>query len=76
MEQVVSSTSHRDPWNKGKLVSQKAPLTPISSLLTEFFCHSLLPASHNNYELLNNIICGALGGCLASKVRHKVFEIL
>lgn len=26
MEQLITSTSHRDPWNKGKLVGQKAPL--------------------------------------------------
>ncbi len=27
MEQLIGTTSHRDPWNKGKLVGQKAPLT-------------------------------------------------
>ena len=26
MDQIVPSKSHRDPWNKGKLVGQKAPL--------------------------------------------------
>jgi integrase len=26
MEQLISNTSHREPWNKGKLVGQKAPL--------------------------------------------------
>ena len=26
MEQLIRSTSHRAPWNKGKLVGQKAPL--------------------------------------------------
>lgn len=26
MQQLITSTSHRDPWNKGKLVGQKAPL--------------------------------------------------
>ena len=26
MEQFISNTSHREPWNKGKLVGQKAPL--------------------------------------------------
>jgi integrase len=26
MEQLIGSASHRDPWNKGKLVGQKAPL--------------------------------------------------
>jgi hypothetical protein len=26
MEQLIGSASHRNPWNKGKLVGQKAPL--------------------------------------------------
>jgi hypothetical protein len=25
MEQLVAATTHRAPWNKGKLVGQKAP---------------------------------------------------
>ena len=26
MDQIVATESHREPWNKGKLVGQKAPL--------------------------------------------------
>lgn len=26
MEQVICNSPRRDPWNKGKLVGQKAPL--------------------------------------------------
>ena len=26
MEQLISNASHREPWNKGKLVGQKLPL--------------------------------------------------
>ena len=26
MDQIISSKTHRDPWNKGKLVGQKSPL--------------------------------------------------
>src|SRR4051812_31998132 len=26
MDQIISTKSHREPWNKGKLVGQKAPL--------------------------------------------------
>ena len=46
MEQVICNPVHREPWNKGKLVGQKAPLK-LKDIIGLPFCFAL--ASNNQY---------------------------
>lgn len=48
-------------------------LSPLTVFLSLFTGHDRPAMTH---ELLNNIICDAIGGCLASEMSYKVFEIL
>jgi hypothetical protein len=44
MEQLVAATAHRAPWNKGKLVGQKAPpLSALAAAMTSESMSHLMP---------------------------------
>jgi hypothetical protein len=69
MEQLIGSASHRDPWNKGKLVGQKAPLKLKD--MWAIRVRLLLSDRSRDLALFNRAIDGKLRACDLVKLRVR-----